>query len=159
MNSVSPQSSWRLDLRAVVIAGFVAGTIDIGSAALINGQAPGVILQAIASGVLGSASFSEGARSEVLGLGLQWMMALIIAALYVAAANLLPVFRRAWVKGGLLSGVVIFAVMNYVVVPLSAVGRAPRFSAPKFCENLVAMFIFGLIIAYCARRDAAPRSA
>lgn len=159
MNSVSPQSSWRLDLRAVVIAGFVAGTIDIGSAALINGQAPGVILQAIASGVLGSASFSEGARSEVIGLGLQWMMALIIAALYVAAANLLPVFRRAWVKGGLLAGVVIFAVMNYVVVPLSAVGRAPRFSASKFCENLLAMFIFGLIIAYCARRDAAPRSA
>lgn len=149
--------------KAILYGGLTAGTIDIGSACVINLLSPIVICHAIASGLLGSQSFRGGAASAVLGLFLQWGMALIIAAVYVAAARLLPWLGRRWVAGGLLYGIVVFAVMNYLVVPLSA--AAPphyftvqhllhRFPADKFVENLLAMFLFGLIVAFFAQRFA-----
>ena len=158
LNSLSPQVEWRSDAGAVIAGGFIAGTIDVGAASLIYWRDPVLILQTIACGVLGPASFSGGLRSAALGLGLQWAMSLFIAAIYLLAVTLIPVFRGAWIKGGLLGGGVTFLVMNYVVLPLSAVGRGPRFTAPKFLENLLAMFLFGLIIAFLLRTRPNPNN-
>jgi hypothetical protein len=41
-------------LLAIVLGGFLAGTIDIGAAALINNASPVVILKFIAGGILGA---------------------------------------------------------------------------------------------------------
>jgi len=49
-------------------------------------------------------------------------------------------------------GVVIFLVMNYVVLPLSAIGHAPRFRVLHFIEDIVAMLLFGTIVAFFARK-------
>ncbi|HEY2444830.1 MAG TPA: hypothetical protein VGI20_03735 [Rhizomicrobium sp.] len=147
---------------AIVLGGFVAGTIDIGAAALINWINPVVIMQAIANGVLGRASFFDGAPSAILGVLLQWAMALIIAAVYVFSGRSFPVLVRRWIGGGIAYGVAIFFVMNYVVVPLSramAKPHLPHFSPAKFGENLLAMILFGLIVAYFARRTAELHSA
>jgi hypothetical protein len=40
------------DLTAILLGGFVAGTLDIGAAALINVASPILILQFIAGGLL-----------------------------------------------------------------------------------------------------------
>jgi uncharacterized membrane protein YagU involved in acid resistance len=141
----------RSALRATMLGGLIAGTIDIGAAALINWVNPLIILQAIASGVLGRSSFHDGLSSQVLGLLLQWLMSIIIAACFVFAALRLPLLRKRWVAAGLAYGVVIFFVMNYVVVPLSAVGHRPHFTVSRFSENMLAMLLFGLIVAYFAR--------
>jgi len=42
---------------AILLGGLIAGTLDIGAAALINDRSPLVILLVIASGLLGKASF------------------------------------------------------------------------------------------------------
>lgn len=140
--------------RAILSGGLVAGTIDIGAAALINHLSPVVILHAIASGVLGKASFQAGAPAAWLGLGLQWAMSLLIAAIFVAAATRMAWLRNRWLLAGLAYGVAIYVVMNYVVVPLSA---AP-FRAPAtpwlIAMNLLAMLLFGLIVAFSARKAA-----
>ncbi len=138
---------------AVLAGGFVAGTIDIGAATLINGRGVVYILHAIAGGVLGRASFDEGARSAVLGLLLQWAMSLVIAGVYVVAASRIGALRRWWIAGGLAYGVVIFFAMNYVVVPLSAWHRTPNFTAETFAWNMLAMLLFGAIVAFFARRS------
>jgi hypothetical protein len=65
----------------------------------------------------------------------------------------LPALRRRWLAGGLAYGVVIFFVMNYVVVPLSAWKHHPHFSAYKFAANMAAMLLFGVIVAFFARRQ------
>ncbi len=137
--------------RAILLGGLIAGTIDVGSAALIYGASPVVILHNIACGVYGLASFAGGTRTAVAGLILQWIIGLLIASVYSAVSGRLPVFRRRWILGGLLCGVGIFVVMNYVVVPLSAVGFRPHFTPAKFVENLAALWLFGLIVAYFAR--------
>jgi hypothetical protein len=142
----------RATVRAILTAGFIAGTIDIGAACVINSVGPVLILKAIAGGILGPASFRGGAAVAALGLVLQWLMSWIIAAVYLVAAENMPIVRRSWILSGLAYGVVIWVVMNYVVMPLSAVGHAPTFTVARFIGNLLAMFLFGLIVAFVARR-------
>ena len=143
--------------RAIIAGGLIAGSLDILAAALINWLNPILILRSIASGALGRASFSEGAASAVLGLLLQWFMGLLIAAIFVLAAAGIARLRRHWINAGIAYGVVIFFVMNYVVVPLSAAPfREHHFGVPKFVENLLAMILFGLIVAFCARKRRIP---
>jgi uncharacterized membrane protein YagU involved in acid resistance len=142
---------------AILIGGFIAGTIDVGSACLINGAPPTVILQAIASGLLGKSAFGGGLATAGLGLMLQWSMSVLIAAVFVVASRWMPILRRRWIAAGLAYGVVVFFVMNYVVLPLSAIGHAPRFRIVHLSEDMVAMLLFGLIVAYSARRAAADR--
>jgi uncharacterized membrane protein YagU involved in acid resistance len=130
----------------------VAATIDIGAACLISGKDVIYILHIIAGGLLGRRALTGGMPTALLGLLLQEVMGVIIAAIYVAAARAIPALTRRWAVSGLLYGVVIFFVMNYVVVPLSAWRRFPTFSTRSFMENMAAMLLFGLIVAFFARR-------
>lgn len=139
-------------VKAILAGGLIAGTIDIGSAVLISGHSVWRILQTIAGGLLARASFDGGPRTVLLGLVLQELMGLIIAALYVGIALRIPTLRRRWIGSGVGYGVVIFFVMNYVVVPLSAWHVVPPFSRGSFLANLLAMLLFGLIVAYCTAR-------
>lgn len=140
--------------KAILWGGLVAGTVDIGAASVINWLNPVIIMQAIASGVLGKGSFQGGLYSAVLGVVLQWAMAILIAAIYVLAATRIPRLGRQWVAGGLLYGVVVYFVMTYVVVPLSAAGFSHAFHLRSFIENMLAMLLFGLIVAFFQRRFA-----
>ncbi|MGB6605293.1 MAG: hypothetical protein WA747_08725 [Steroidobacteraceae bacterium] len=143
-------------ITASLAGGIVAGTIDIGAACLINGRSIPFILHAIAGGLLAQRSFAGGTATALLGAVLQEGMGILIAAIYVVAGEWLPQLRRRWVGFGLAYGVVIFFAMNYLVVPLSAWRRFPHFSAGKFAANLAAMLLFGLIVAFFARRRSAP---
>jgi hypothetical protein len=141
----------KLNMRAIAVGGLVAGTVDIAAACVINWVSPLVILHVIASGILGPASFQSGISSAVLGLILQWAMSLLIAALFVIGIEWFPALKRRWMAAGLICGVVVFVVMNYAVVPLSAVGHVFSFTPVKFLANMLAMLLFGIIIAYSAR--------
>ncbi|MGH8397999.1 MAG: hypothetical protein ACRETA_07115 [Gammaproteobacteria bacterium] len=145
-------------LAAVLLGGFIASTIDIGAASLISGFSPIVILHAIASGLLGKASFHDGISAAVLGLVSQWAMGILIAAIYVLGTHRFISLSRRWVPIGVGYGVVVFIVMNYVVVPLSAAPFKPSSDILKIAENLVAMILFGLIVAFFAGRTVATTS-
>ncbi|HEY1562498.1 MAG TPA: hypothetical protein VGF71_16645 [Caulobacteraceae bacterium] len=139
-------------LSAIGLGGLAAGTIDIFVAAAINHLRVGVILQAIASGLLGRASFFDGQSSMAIGFVAQELMSLAIAAIYVLASIRLPLLRRRPLVLGALYGVGIFLVMNFVVVPLSAAWprhRPVHMEAVLF--NLAAMILFGVIVAACTR--------
>ncbi|HEV2269231.1 MAG TPA: hypothetical protein VGR92_07220 [Steroidobacteraceae bacterium] len=149
-------------IRPVLVGGLIAGTLDIGAAALINRVSPVLIAHYIASGVLGTAAFSIGMRAAIFGLLLQWAMSIIIAAIYWSVTARMPRLRERWWLGGLLAGIVVYLVMNLVVMPFSA---APvtlhevlaRFRPANGAEDLLAMFVFGLIVAYCARHIGSGR--
>jgi hypothetical protein len=146
----APRSITRAAI-AVLVGGLLAGTIDIGAAALINMIDPRVILRFIAAGVQGAAALHGGAASSWFGLALQWGMAILIATVFVVAALRLHWMTARWVVAGSAYGVVVFVVMNYIVMPLSAWHGINHFSFPSFVENLVAMLLFGLIIAFVTR--------
>ena len=141
-------------LTAILRGGLLAGTVDIAAASLINGISPLIILRAIASGLLGRAAFQGGLPVALLGLFLQWAMSLLIAAIFVVAAQWMAWMRKRWVAAGLAYGVVVFVVMEYVVVPLSAAMK-PHFTTWSLLENVAAMLLFGLIVSWFARGGAA----
>lgn len=145
----------RRHARPVLLGGLVAGTLDIGAACLINKHNALIILQAIASGVLGRAAFRDGPPAAALGLLLQWAMSVLIAAIFAVAADRLAILKRRWLVSGLAYGVVIFFVMNFIVVPLSAAPFAPKFNLAKSLEDMLAMLLFGFVIAFFARQPPA----
>ena len=149
----------RAILIAILLGGLAAGTLDIGAATLINGANPLVILRFIASGLVGRSAMAGGDQAATLGMLLQWAMSLVIAAVYVLASLRIPALTRRWVVGGLAYGVIIYFVMEYVVVPVSAVGHAPKFVPLSFAENMAAMLGFGLIVAGAARSRLGPQNA
>jgi len=159
MSSVRDKNVAARVLGAVILGGLIAGTVDIGAAALINGIDRSVIQQFIAGGLLGPAALQGGAHTMWLGLFLQWGMSILIAAIFVLASLRAHWLRARWMIGGLAYGVIVFVVMNYAVMPLSAWHRINHFTPASFIENLVAMLVFGLIISICARRflGAMPR--
>ncbi len=138
-----------------MLAGLVAGTLDIFYAIGLwsfRGVTAQQVLQAVASGVLGKASFSGGDKSTVLGLGLHMLIALAMAAVYFIAARKWPALvRRPWLWG-LAYGLLLYAAMNYVVVPLSAADMGGNKDMTAFILALLPHIVLvGWPIAWLAR--------
>jgi hypothetical protein len=114
--------------RTILAGGLVAGALDMSAACVIwglRGVRPVRILQSVASGLLGRASFSGGAGTAALGLLLHFFIATVAAAVYYAAGRKWrPLIDRP-VAFGPIYGVVVYAFMNFVVLPLSAVTKRP----------------------------------
>jgi len=81
--------------------------------------------QGVASGLLGKASFEGGNTTVLLGLVLHFFIAFVMALVYVLAGRRLPVLLARPILMGVLYGFVLYLVMNFIVVPLSAIGFRP----------------------------------
>jgi hypothetical protein len=120
--SAVPVTPWAL----VAIGGLVAAAIDLGYAcafwAARAGLPPSRVLQSIAAGLWGPAAFAGGAATAALGLLLHVGIALAVAGVYYfAARHTSRPAERPWLFGAAY-GLGVYAIMTYVVVPLSAAG-------------------------------------
>ncbi|HEX6834812.1 MAG TPA: hypothetical protein VF132_14840, partial [Rudaea sp.] len=115
------------------LAGAAAATIDILFAFVFYGlrvdATPLRVLQSIASGLFGRASFEGGIATAAAGLVAHYVILIVAAWWYYLAALRLRALTAHPVTFGALYGVVIYFVMHLVVVPLSA--------APAFKFNFV----------------------
>jgi hypothetical protein len=145
--------------RTILAAGAIAGVLDILAAFALqatNGVAPHRVLQAIASGLLGPAAYRGGAAAAALGLLLHFVIAGGAAAVFYAASRRWPALVRRALPAGAVFGVLVYAFMNQVVLPLSRVSfRAP---AARTVVIMLAIHIacVGLPIALTVRRLAGP---
>jgi len=150
--------------RAIAAGGLAAGVLDICAAFVVyglRGVAPVRILQSIAGGLLGSAAFTGGAATAALGLGLHFVIATTAAASYYAVSRRLPVLVERPLLCGAVYGVLVYAIMNFVVVPLSAIGWR-RLPPPGLIATLVVVHVLcvGIPIALAtrwARRETVAR--
>ncbi len=152
------QSGSRRGLRTIVVAGLVAGALDIAYAFIIwglRGVTPIRIGKSIASGLLGrETAAAGGVGTGLFGLLLHFIMAFIIAAIYYGAARNIRLLVDKAVPCGIAYGLATYGVMNYVVMPLSAIGSTGG-GAPAYITItgiLVHMFLIGLPIALITRR-------
>jgi hypothetical protein len=144
--------------RAILLAGLAAGAADILAAFVIYRPATPVrILQAVASGLQGTAAFQGGLASAGLGLAAHFLISIAFAGLYVAAAAPAPVLLRRPLLPGLAFGLFVYGVMNAVVVPLSLAPERPDPSPQMIGLGLVAHALFGLALAFTAARLASRR--
>ncbi|HYP30698.1 MAG TPA: hypothetical protein VES00_02425 [Burkholderiaceae bacterium] len=149
-------SSTARTMRLILLAGVVGATCDITYAVLYYGW-KGIsaerILQTVASGLLGKASYDGGAPSAALGLACHYAIVIVAAALFFAVARRWTWLRREPVAAGLAYGVAIYGFMNFVVLPLSAYPFPLRFPLLTTATGLlVHMAGVGLPIALITRR-------
>jgi hypothetical protein len=131
-------------IRTILWAGGVAGVLDITSAFVLfglRGISPAKILQGIASGLLGARSYHGGAGTVMLGGALHFVIAISAAAVYYAASRRISFLTNRPIVAGLLYGPLIYAFMNGVVLPLSAIVPKRTISAGDL--------IIGVIILSC----------
>lgn len=140
----------------VIAGGLLAGALDILYACLFwavkADVAPSRIFQSVAAGLLGEASFEGGATTAALGLALHFLIACCMAVTYWLAARRWPLLVRRPVPLGMAYGLLLYVVMHYVVVPLSAAGagsRDPTWIALTVVAHAV---LVGLPIAWFASR-------
>ena len=139
----------------------VAGTLDIvyaiGFWAIKAGVAAMRILQSVAAGVLGEASFSGGIGSAALGLVLHYaIMCAMVGAYFLLARHWAPLRERSLLAVGAIYGLALYAAMTYVVVPLSAAGPGPKDTTWIACSIAMHLLV-GVLCAWFARRALLPR--
>ena len=141
-------------LRALGLAGLIAGTLDILDDIVFEahfGVSALTIGQFIASGILGRSSFNGGWTTGALGFAIHFLVAFTATAVFTAAATRWPAMLRRPFLFGPLYGLVVYVVMNYVVVPLSRIPR-PSHSVASVLNLLFAHLVFvGLTIALVTR--------
>lgn len=114
--------------RAILLGGLVVGVLDGLDAVVffgIRGVAPIRIFQSIAGGVMGRAAFTGGIRTALLGVAFHFFIATTIVAIYYAVSRKIGALIRHPVPYGIAYGLVVYAVMNLVVLPLSSAGNRP----------------------------------
>ena len=145
-----------MNFQPIFWGGLIAGTLDICAAFvyawLRAGVGPVRVLHSVASGLLGAAAFQGGAKTAVLGLALHFLIATTATALFYFASRKLLFLVKRPVPFGLLYGAVVYAFMNFVVVPLSNVPPRPATVSGRVINLLIIMFCVGLPIALIVRR-------
>ena len=144
---------WTLALAG----GLVAGTLDIIYAclfwALKAGATPERIFQSVAKGLLGPAAYQGGAATAAMGLFLHYFIATSMSFTFFVAAQRWTALRLRPLLSGTGYGLLLYAIMNYVVVPLSAArGGGSRGALWVVLSIVVHMFLIGLPIASFTRR-------
>ena len=147
--------------QVILCGGLIAGTLDLTAACVISwfraGVGPVQVMQSIASGLLGSESFTGGAKTAVLGVALHFLIATVATGVFYFASRTLRFLVERAITAGLLYGVAVYLFMNFVVLPLSAV---PRRAAPPLSGRIIGLFVImfcvGLPIAAIVRWFSRP---
>lgn len=145
-------------MLAVMAGGLVVGTLDLlfawGFWAPKGATLTG-ILQSIAAGWYGKASQAMGTTSALVGALSHYAIAACFVLAYWMLARMRPALLRRPVAFGFAYGLGLYAVMNFVVLPLSAAGM-PRFDNVAWVgSSVLAHGIFGAICAWFAARATA----
>jgi hypothetical protein len=147
-----------MNFQPIFLGGLIAGTLDLTAACVYSwiraSVSPVRVFHSIASGVLGPDSFTGGAKTAVLGVALHFLIATVATAVFYFAS-------RAWffliehpIVSGLLYGIPVYVVMNFVVLPLSQVTQRPQPMSSRLINLVILMFCIGLPIALIVRRYA-----
>ena len=117
-------------ISEILKASLFVGTLDILGAIIyfyINtgGKDVSIVLKYIASAVYGKGAFAGGGEMVILGLLLHYVIAFIFTSLLYWLFPKMPPFFKNKVVAGIVYGLLIWAVMNLIVVPLSRIGSRP----------------------------------
>lgn len=153
--------SFRIALiKATLVGGLVIGILDaldaIVAYRIALGLSPIAIYQFVASGALGPSAFSGGLATALLGVAVHFLIACSAAFVFAVAASLAPSLAQHFAAAGTIYGVGVYAFMNLVVIPLSAIPASSP-SVPLLLNGIIGHALFvGLPAAIVARRYVSP---
>lgn len=146
----------RSPLAVVLFGAFILGTLDLVFAfsfwGALRGVAPERILQSIAAGMQGKAAFDGGASSAVLGAACHYFIATMMVLAYYVASGWMRGLGEHPLRYGLPYGLLLYAVMTYLVVPLSNAPQPTKVYLPWMVASIIMHAVFGVICAWFAHR-------
>jgi len=113
--------------QGILLGGFVAGLCDTIYPTVKTVMAGKEWFQpwkGVASGLLGPAAREGGMEVVALGLALHYFICISAAALLYLLVSRVRFVPRQWIVLGILYGIAFLLTMNYVILPLSAIGRS-----------------------------------
>jgi hypothetical protein len=141
--------------RGIVLGGLISGAIDLVYASALGLFQRGSVLlpwKGVASGLIGVAARNGGAGIALLGVALHFVITFGAAALLSLILWRLPWFAKRPLITGVLFGFGFLLVMNYVILPLSAIGR-PIYVGRGFLTAILGhVIMMGLPIAWFVSR-------
>ena len=117
-----------------------------------RGISPQRVLQGVASGWLGRASYQGGWKTAALGLATHFFVAFSAATVFYIASRKLAFLTRRPVVSGIAYGVAVYLVMYWIVMPLSNVRRSPFSVFNTVVAIVTHMVCVGLPIALVISR-------
>ncbi|HEV2680563.1 MAG TPA: hypothetical protein VGV14_08685 [Rhodanobacter sp.] len=145
------ESTLNRPVYLVVRATVVAGALDILSAAtyaVVAGRNPFAVPIGIASAIWSGAQ-KAGITAVLVGLLLHFAIMFVMASVFVAAAQRMRWITMRPVSAGALYGLLLWAVMNLVVLPLRWPSLFPHFTSQSLVEQLFSHIVLvGLPMAW-----------
>ena len=119
-----------LGSKRISLTGLLAGTLDITAACiqyyLKKGKGPEGVLTYVASGLFGKQAFEGGFKWNLAGLLIHYCIAMSFTLFFALLIKNIGALRSNRFLTGLLYGVFVWAVMAFLVVPLTNVPPSPR---------------------------------
>lgn len=151
--------------ETIVYGGLAIGILDFLDASIFFPLYYGIswvdVWHGPASGFIGrEASRAGGLNTAMLGIFAHFLVAFSIATVYFLLSRFIPFLVKHPVISGLIYGVAAHFVMQYVVIPLSAIGTVPNWPPIGSLLNslighaLLVGLPVGLIAAWSAKKIA-----
>jgi uncharacterized membrane protein YagU involved in acid resistance len=92
--------------------------------------------------------------TALLGVLFHLIISFAVAAVFILAADRMPLLRRNLIVGSLLYGFGVWVVMNMIVTPLSAAPPLPAPALPVLIWFIIEHMVFaGLILGILVQRN------
>lgn len=142
--------------KTILLATAIAGTLDIGMAAVETARAGKPVanmLRGVASGPFPSAT-DWGAAGAALGLGVHYAIIAVMVTLFILARERIGWVRAHTLAAAALYGIGLWLVMYGLVLPLRFGAPFPSASPAAIAKQLFAhVVLVGLTIGLVARRQ------
>jgi hypothetical protein len=125
--TITPSNYRLTPLKGILLGGFLAGlddTIYPTVKTVMAGKPWFSPWKGVASGLVGQAARDGGMEMVALGLVLHYFICISAAALLYLLVSRVKIVPRQWLVLAVLYGIAFLLTMNYVIVPLSAIGRS-----------------------------------
>jgi len=130
----------------------LTGTLDAASAIIYNWKIPAAtIFKFIASGFFGKAvAYAGGTTMVMWGVFFHYLAALVFTTVLFLLHPMFYSWFRNKVVTAIFYGIVIWAIMNLVVVPLSKIPPRPFNTQHSIIDCCILIVCFGLPISFIA---------
>jgi hypothetical protein len=149
-------------LETILLGGLAVGVLDFLDASIFFTLYYDIPLQrvwhGVAAGIYGrDAARAGGWNTALVGILLHFVVAFGVATVYYFASRNIPLMIRRPIITGLIYGVLVHFVMQYVVIPLSAIGTPAPITLWPFVNSVVGHALLvglpvALIAAWSAKR-------
>ncbi len=142
----------KLITSRVLLAGIIVGTLDICAAMLQfflkTGKDPFIVPKFVASGVFGSAAMKGGTTMIAWGFLFHYLIAMSFTVFFFWLCSRRPLLLQKRLATGIGYGIFTWAVMRFIVVPLSLTSKQPATLSGTLMAILILVVCIGIPLAY-----------